>query len=248
MNPVLREQLQVFFGEKHVLTVYFYLLILLAGAEFTALYTQSLGDQMWRGSGNLLKVCASAAAVLIVYFAFRVANQEYAPERFKPLEHWLHGTSRSVGVIARGRVAFLVVHVVCMLLLTAPLLIWAAAISRTPLPSLVATLALIAFYGLCYGVWGLVGSVVWERETETREFIVRCFIAFVLVAALVIYLPLNPVFYLFAVAGQQALAPLTVGGVSWPADAVHFAFHLVLGGAGLAAHRWALKRALPGHR
>ncbi len=184
MNPVLRENLEVFFSEGHVLTVYFYLLIVLAPVQFLALYPQSLGEQMWRGSGNLLKVCASTAVVLIVYFALRVANQEYAPGRFKPLEHWLRDGSHAVGVVARGRSAFLVVHIVCSLLLSAPLLIWAAAISRTPLASLAATLALIPFYALCYGVWGLVASVLWERETETREFLIRCFTFFVVVAAL----------------------------------------------------------------
>ena len=176
MNPVLRENLEVFFGEGHVLTVYFYLLIVLAPVEFIAFYTQSLGEQMWIGSGILFKVCASAAVLLIVYFALRVANQEYAPERFKPLEHWLRDGSRAVGVVARGRVAFLLVHIVCLLLLSAPLVVWAAAISRTPLPGLAATLALLPFYALCYGVWGLVASVLWEGETETREFVVRCFI------------------------------------------------------------------------
>jgi hypothetical protein len=249
MNPVLRENLAVFFGERHVLTVYFYLLIVLAPVEWGALYTQSLGEQMWRGSGSLLKVTASAAVLLIVYFAFRVANQEYAPERFKPLEHWLRTGSRAVGVVARGRFAFLAVHVAGLTLLSAPLVVWAAAISRTPLSGVVATLALIPFYGLCYGVWGLVASVLWERNTEHREFIIRCFILFVVVAALLAYLPLNPIVYLFAVLGRQELAPLTIAGVSWSADTAHFAFHLVLGGAGLAAHRWALKRILKlGHR
>ena len=106
MNPVLRENLEVLFGEGHVLTVYFYLLIFLAPVEFIALYTQSLGEQMWRGPGSLLKVCASAAVVLIVYFALRLANQEYAPERFKPLGQWLREARRGmpVGVVARGRV------------------------------------------------------------------------------------------------------------------------------------------------
>jgi hypothetical protein len=71
----------------------------------------------------------------------------------------------------------------------------------------------------------------------------------VVIAALAVFLPLNPVVYLLAVAGGQALAPFTLAGVSLPADAVHIAFHLVLGGAGLAAHRWALKRILRlGHR
>jgi hypothetical protein len=250
MNPVLRENLEVLFGERHVLTVYYYLLVVLAPVEFGAFYTQSLGEQMWRGPGNLFKVCTSAALVLIVYFALRVANQEYAPGRFKPLGHWLTDGSQ-VGVVARGRAAFLLVHVFCLLLLSAPLLIWAAAISRTPLLGLAAALALIPFYALCYGVWGLVTSVLWEgkEESETREFAVRCFIVLVVVAALAVYLPLNPIVYLFAMPGRQELAPVSIAGVSWSADSIHFAFHLALGGAGLAAHRWALKRALQrGHR
>jgi hypothetical protein len=57
-----------------------------------------------------------------------------------------------------------------------------------------------------------------------------------------IYLPLNPVSYLLAVLGREELAPLNIAGVKWSADSVHFGFHLVLGGAGLAAHRWALER------
>jgi hypothetical protein len=32
--------------------------------------------------------------------------------------------------------------------------------------------------------------------------------------------------------------------MKWSANSVHFGFHLALGGAGLAAHRWALKRGL----
>ena len=252
MNPVLRENLAVFFGERHVLPIYSYLLIFLAPIAWGTVYTQSLGEQMWRGSGSLLKVCASAAFVLIVYFASRMANQEYAAERFKPLGHWLRDgnpstelrTGRAIGVLARGRVAFLAVHVACLTALSAPLVVWAAAISRAPLTALVATLALIPFYGLCYGVWGLVASVLWEREMLTREFAVRLFIVFVLIAAPVIYLPLNPVIYIFAIAGGQELAPFTLAGVNLPAGAAHIAFHLVLGGAGLAAHRWALKRSL----
>lgn len=249
MNPVLRENLEVLFGEGHLLTVYYYLLVILAPVAFMSLYTSSLGEQMWRGSGNLLKVSSVTALLLIVYFASRVANQEYAPGRFKPLEHWLRDGRRAAGVVARGRVAFLVVHIVCLLLLSAPVLIWAAAISRTPLPGLAAALGLIAFYAFCYGVWGLVASVVWERETEGREFIIRGFIFVVVVVALVVYLPLNPVIYLLVVLERQELAPLTIAGVEWSAHSVHFGFHLVLGGAGLAAHRWALKQDLPlGHR
>ena len=249
MNPVLRENLEVLFGEGHVLTVYYYLLIILAPVQLISFYTSSLGEQMWRGAGDLFKVCSVTASLLIVYFALRVANQEYAPGRFKPLEHWLRDRRHAPGVVARGRVAFLVVHIVCLLLLSAPLLIWAAAVSRTPLLGIAATLALIPFYAFCYGVWGLVASVVWERETEGREFIIRGFIFFVVVAALVVYLPLNPVIYLLAALERYELAPLSIAGVKWSAHSVHFGFHLVLGGTGLAAHRWVLKQDLQlGHR
>lgn len=244
MNPVLRENLEILFDEGHVLTIYFYLLVFLAPVAFGALYTMSLGEQMWRGSANLLKVCASAALVLIFYFAFRLANQEYEPRRFKPLGDWLRAGPRATGVVARGRLAALLVHVSCLVLLSAPILAWAAAISHTPLVLLAATLALIAFHALCYGVWGLVASVVWERERETREFMVRCLIVLIVVAALAAYLPLNPVVYLLALLAREELAPLRIAGLSASADAAHFAFHLALGGSGWIAYRWALKRAL----
>ena len=141
MNPVLRENLEVFLGEGHGLPAYFYLLIILAPVEFLSLCTPLMGDQMWSGAGNLFKVCSSMALLLIVYFALRVANREYAPLRFNPLEHWLRDSGQPAGVVARGQVAFLVVHIVCSLLLSAPLLIWAAAISHAPPASLAATLA-----------------------------------------------------------------------------------------------------------
>ena len=244
MNPVLRESLEVFIGEGHGLPVYFYLLIILAPVEFLSLYLPSLDAQMWSGSGNLFKVCSSAAVLLIVYFALRVANQEYAPWRFQPLKHWLRDSGQPAGVVAKGQVAFLIVHIVCSLLLSAPLLIWAAAIARAPLAGLAATLALILFYALCYGVWGLVTLVLWERQPESRQVIIRCFFFLVAVASLLVYLPLNPVAYLLAVLGRQELTPLSIAGVKWSANTVHFGFHLVLGGVGLAAHRWALKRGL----
>lgn len=244
MNPVVRENISVLFDGRHVLTVYFYLLVFLAPVEFTALYSQSLGEQMWRGSGLLLKVTATAALVLIVYFTLRLANQEYAPERFRPLRDWLHEGRHPLGVVARGREASLLLHISCLVLLGAPLLAWAAAISHTPLPSLVAALALIAFYAFCYGVWGLVVSVLFESERENREFIVRLFTLIVVVAALAVYLPLDPVIYLWAVVGRDELEPLAIAGWSASADTVHFAFHLVLGACGLIAHRWVLKGLL----
>jgi hypothetical protein len=86
--------------------------------------------------------------------------------------------------------------------------------------------------------------VLWERRPESRQVVIRCFFFFVAVASLLVYLPLNPVAYLLAVLGRQELAPLSIAGVQWSANSVHFGFHLVLGGVGLVAHRWALKRGL----
>jgi hypothetical protein len=244
MNPVLRESLEVFFGEGHGLPIYFYLLIILAPVEFLALYLPSLDAQMWSGSGNLFKVCVSTALLLIVYFALRVANQEYAPWRFQPLKHWLHDSGQPAGVVAKGQIAFLALHIICCVLLTTPLLIWAAAIARAPLVGLAATLPLLPFYGFCYGVWGLVTLVLWERRPESRQVLIRCFFFSVAVASLLLYLPLNPVAYVLAVLGRQEMAPLSIAGTKWSATTVHFSFHLLLGAAGLIAHRWALRRGL----
>jgi hypothetical protein len=244
MNPVLRESLEVFFGEGHGLPVYFYLLTILAPVQFLALYLPSLDAQMWSGSGNLFKVSASTVLLLMVYFALRVANQEYAPWRFQPLKRWLRESLQSPGAVAKGQLSFLAVHIVFSLLLSAPFLIWAAAIARTPLAGTAATLALLVFYAFCYGVWGLVTLVLWERRPESRQVVIRCFYFFIGVATLLVYLPLNPIAYLLAILGRHELAPLSFGGAGWSADAVHFAFHLFLGTTGLAAHRWALRRSV----
>jgi hypothetical protein len=246
MNPVLRENMDVLFDQRHVLPIYVYLLILLGPIEFGALYSQSLGEQMWRGSGLLLKVCATAALVMIVYFALRLGNHEYAPERFQRLEHWLVEARRPVSTVASGRELSLLLHIACLVLLAAPLLAWAAATSHAPLTSFIAALALISFHAFCYGVWGLVASVVWQGERENREFVARLFTFIVVVVALALYLPLNPVIYLLAVLGGDELAPLRIAGWNLSADAIHFAFHAVLGGYGLIAHRSAL-RHVPDH-
>jgi hypothetical protein len=242
MNPVLRESLEVFFVEGHGLPVYFYLLIILAPIEFLALYLPSLDAQMWSGSGNLLKVSASTALLLIVYFTLRVANQEFAPWRFRPLKHWLRDNGQPTGLVAKGQLQFLIAHIALCLLLSAPLLLWAAAIARAPMTSLGATLVLLFFYGFCYGIWGLVSLVLWERRPESRQVVIRCFIFTVAVATLLVYLPLNPAAFMLAVLARQEMAPLNLAGIQWSAATVHFAFHVLLAGAGFAAYRWALRR------
>jgi hypothetical protein len=244
MNAVTREGLQVYFHEGHGLSVYFYLVAILAPVQFLALYLPSLDAQMWSGSGNLFKVSASTTLVLMVYFALRVANQEYAPWRFQSLRTWVRERGQPLATVANGQLGFLALHIGCSLLLSVPFLAWAAAIARTPFWGLAATLALLLFYGFCYGVWGLVALAVWERRPESRQVVIRCFLFGLAVATLLAYLPLNPVAYLLAILGQHDLPPLRVAGVRWPAGSVHFFFHLVLGFAGVLAHRRALARSV----
>jgi hypothetical protein len=241
-NPVLSESVEVFFGEGHGFAVYFYLLVILVPVEFLSLYIPSLDTQMWSGSASLFKVCAVTALMLIVYFALRVANQEFAPWRFKPLKHWIHEQGHSTQAIGRARVAFLSAHVALSLVLCTPLLVWAGAISRTPPERVAVVLFLLLFYGLSYGVWGLAALALWERRLESRQVFIRCFfVALVLLSAL-FYLPLNPVAYVLAYLSRQELAPLRISGWLWAAETVHFAFHVLLGVVGYAAQRWALRR------
>src|SRR5437016_95679 len=101
---------------------------------------------------------------------------------------------------------------------------------------------LLFFYALSYSVWGLVTLVLWERRFETRQVFIRCFFFSLVLLSALVYLPLNPVAFLLAYLGRQELEPLTLVGLRWSATAIHFAFHLCLGGLGLTAYLWALKR------
>src|SRR5262245_63755660 len=102
-NPVLRESLDIFFAEGHGFAVYFYLLIILAPVEFFSLYLPSLDTQMWSGSANLFKVCAVTALLLTVYLALRVANQEFAPWRFKPIKSWVRENGLAIFTVGQGQ-------------------------------------------------------------------------------------------------------------------------------------------------
>jgi hypothetical protein len=245
-NPVWRENVQVFFREGHGFAVYFYILVILAPVEFLSLYVQSLDAQMWSGSASLFKVSAVTALMLLVYFALRVANQEFVPWRFKTLKHWIREQGHSAASVGEGQLAFLSTHVGLSLLLCTPLLVWAGAISRTPPERIVLTLLLLLFYACSYGVWGLAALALWERRLESRQVFVRCFFVALVIASALFYLPLNPVAYLLAYLGRQELAALALFGWQWPATFVHFSFHILLGAAGFAVHRWALGREV-GH-
>ena len=144
-NPVWRESIEVYFGEGYGFAVYFYLLIILAPVEFLSLYVPSLDAQMWSGSASLFRVSSVTALLLVVYFALRVANQEFAPWRFQPLKHWRRDQGQPITAISRAQCYFLLAHIGLSLFLCAPFLAWAGAIARTPLTTIAVTFLLLPF-------------------------------------------------------------------------------------------------------
>jgi hypothetical protein len=241
-NPVWRESIEVYFGEGHGFAVYFYLLIILAPVEFLSLYVPSLDAQTWSGSASLFKVSSVTALLLVVYFALRVANQEFAPWRFRQLKHWRRDQGQSTTAISQGQFYFLVAHIGLSVFLCAPFLVWAGAIARTPLSSIAITLLLLPFYALTYGVWGLATLALWERRIESRQVFIRSFFVGLVILSALFYLPLNPVAFVLAILSRQELPPLVLFGGHWPGHYVHLIYHVLLGGAGYGLHRWALKR------
>ena len=241
-NPVWRENISVFFIEGHGYQIYFYLLAILAPIEFLSLYVPSLDAQKWSGSASLFKVCAVTLLLLLVYFSMRVANQEFAPWRFKPLRHWLREQGHGIALVGHAQLAFLAAHIALSLLLAAPLLVWAGAISRTPLERVGATFLLLSFYGFAYGTWGLAALALWERRVENRQVFIRCLFVGLMFLSALFYLPLNPVGFLLAYLGRQELVPVKLFGAVWPAPWAHFTFNILFGAAGMALHRWGLRR------
>ena len=241
-NPVWRESLEVYFREGHGFAVYFYMMVILAPVEFLSLYVPSLDTQQWSGSASLFKVSAVTTLLLIVYFALRVANQEFAPWRFKPLKYWLRDQAHPPATVSRAQIYFLAVHIGVSLLLCGPFLVWAGAIARTPPVNIALVLLLLPLYALAYGVWGLASLALWERRVESRQVFIRSFFVCLVILSALFYLPLNPVAFVLALLSRQELPPLALFGGQWSGTTVHLTFHFLLGAVGYGVYRWALGR------
>lgn len=241
-NPIFREGVELYLIEGHGFVVYGYFLMILAVLEFLILFLPSIDPQAWVGPSNLFKLSAAAALLLIVYSVLRIANQEFVPWRFIALRRWFDGEGLSMWDVAKGQIALLCLHVFLFVLLSAPLLIWAGAITRAPAGSVLFTFSVLFFYSLSYGVWALPAVTVWERRVESRQVFIRClFISLVLLSAL-FYAPVNPVAFLLYYLGGKEMAPLVFWGWKWPAASVHFLFHLLLLGSGLLLYAAALRK------
>ena len=139
---------------------------------------------------------------------------------------------------------FLSLHVVLSLLLCAPLLIWAAAIARTPFSMVALTFGLLFFYAWGYATWGLFALALWERRDESRQVFIRSFFFTLTILSLLVYLPLNPIAFLLAILSRQEFPPLSIAGYKWPAGILHFSVHFLFVGLALLAHQWALRKEL----
>jgi hypothetical protein len=241
-NPVWRESVEIFFTEGHGFAVYFYLLIIIAPMEFLSLYIPSLDAQRWSGSASLFKVTTVTVLLLIVYFALRVGNQEFAAWRFKTLRHWVRERGQSTVAISRAQVSFLFAHIALSLVLCGPFLVWAGAIARTPPANIAVILLLLPFYAVMYGVWGLASLALWERRLENRQVFIRTLFTCLVILSALFYLPLNPVAFVLAFLSRQELPPLSLFGMQWSGTLTHLMFHLVLGMSGYLLYRWALTR------
>jgi len=241
-NPVLREGIQIYLWEGQGIPAYGHFLLILAPIEFLTLFLPSLDPQVWTGAANLFKVSSVVALLLMVYLGLRIANREFVPWRFLPLRQWVREHGVRISQVALAQVGLLCLHVGLFILVSAPLLIWAGAISRAGLVAVFAAFGLFFFYSLTYGIWGLAAAVFWERRLESRQVFVRCFFFALLILSALLYLPLNPVAFLLYYLGRKEVAPLVLGGWQWPVPVLHFLFHFSLFGLGLLAFHWALRR------
>lgn len=244
LGPVFREGVEIHLVEGHGFAAYFYFLILLAPVVFLALFLPSLDAQVWIGPAQLFNVSCVAAMILTAYFSLRVANQEYAPWRFVPLKRRLFDEKVSAAEIARDQLSMLFLQTLIFVLLSAPLLVWAAAIARVPIAAMLSVLLLIFFYAVAYGVWGLAAVALWERKFETRQVFVRALFITAMFLTAALYLPLNPVAFLLSFLAEKEMAPLRLWGWQWPGSAIHFMFHILLLGSGLSIYRRALGREI----
>jgi hypothetical protein len=243
VNPVLQEATQIYLVEGKGWIAYGYFLAVLAAIQLLTLLLPSLDPSSWMGSAQIFKVSCVVILFAGVYFTLRLANQEYTPWRFAPLNRWLQQEGFSAYGLALAQISVLGVYSVLFILLSLPFLTWAAAIARTGVYSLIIALVVILGYFMIYGVWGLVTLNLWERRVETRHIVVRCLMGCFFILTALVYLPLNPFAFLLSFLGGGDLGnPVFVLGLRWSAQAIHILFHAVLLACGILLCHWLLAR------
>jgi hypothetical protein len=243
VGQIFNEGIRLYLVEGRALSAPAYLLLFLGLVQCLMLFFPSIELQGWTGAAQLFKVSAIAALVLLPYFTVRLANQEYDSWRFVSLKSYFQEHGLSWREVAGGQLALLLFFAASLLLVSAPLLAWAGAISRVSPATIFAVLFLLWAYGCVVGVWGLVGVALWEHQAETRQVFARCMLGCLLFLSALLYLPLSPVAFLLALSAE---AQFPAPGAAWqrvlsPVWA-HFGFWFAVLCLGLWSHSAALRR------
>jgi hypothetical protein len=242
-NPVLQEATQIYLVEGKGWVAYFYFLVFLAAVQVLTLFLPSLDPGGWMGAAQLFKVSCVVVLVAGVYFTLRLVNQEYVPWRFVALKRWLQQERLAQHSLLGAQLALLGLYGALFILLSLPLMSWAAAIARAGLDLLGVALVIIFGYFMVYGVWGLVALNLWELRVETRHIAVRFLLGCFFLLTALLYLPLNSVAFLLAYLGGTDLgSPVSIFGSRPAPRTVHVLFHLLLLACGIALNRWLLMR------
>jgi len=242
MNPVLREGISLHFVEGHLFRAYFFSLTLLASIQCLLAFLSFFDPQAWLGRAYLFHLSAVAALTLAIYLSLRVGNQEFAPRTSRTVRFWFHEEGLRFREVALGQIGLLALHSLVFVAVSFPLLLWAAAIARPGAGDVQATLLLLMFYSLVYGMWGLVASTFWQ-SLESRQFFTRCLFGFFVFLSGLVHWSLNPVAYLLFHLGWVDLGkPILIWGFAWSPSQVHFVVHFFLLAAALLTYLRALKR------
>ncbi|MBI4527920.1 MAG: hypothetical protein HY695_29340 [Deltaproteobacteria bacterium] len=242
VNRIFQEGVKIYLVEGHAFIAYFLVLLLVGPLQFFTLVLPSLDSQIWMAPANLFRVSSVGALIVVVYLGLKIANQELVPWRFLPLKLWIRQEGASAGQITKAHMALLGLHSLLLVFVSCPLLLWAGAISRVPLGSILCTFLLLIIYAVVYGAWGLFALTVWENRVENRKVFVRCFLVSTTILSILLYQPMNPIAFLWYYLEGREYAPLAISGLKLPAPAAHFLFHGFIFGAGVLAYRRALLR------
>jgi hypothetical protein len=170
-------------------------------------------------------------------------NQEYVPWRFVALKRWLEQERLAQHSLLGAQLTLLALYGGLFILLSLPLLSWAAAIARAGLDLLGVALVIIFGYFMVYGVWGLVALNLWELRVETRHIAVRFLLGSLFLLTALLYLPLNSVAFLLAYLGGTDLgSPVSILGARPAPRTIHVLFHFLLLSCGIGLNRWLLRR------
>ncbi len=204
--PFVVEGVRAYATQRQILRTY----LLVPGALTATLlvtWPQGLMNNVYRGSSitDAFTVVAVTFLFFLLYLSGRYGAEDYAPESLGDLREYVTLTRTSIVSLVAGKGLFAVLHTAFLLLLAAPFLVAAHAVSGAPAGALGEDLAILgcsALAGRMYGLFLL--SVFGQRKLLRGTLYIVSVAGFILVSWLT--LPaVNPAAVLIAVrAGVHA--------------------------------------------